>query len=292
MKDGVLGEITSVAKTGYFVDTDTFAIINNSFKGESPPVVGDIVVLEKKDDQFLIQSIKPRKNFISRYDHHKDRVQGFAANLGTIFIVTSANKEFSTNRIRRFLALAGDQKVRQVIVLTKVDLITGEELDFYKKVLKKEFTGIDVVCINSLKPTEVKKLLKFVGEGESVILLGTSGVGKTTIINTLLGKNLKTNEVKGERHGHKGKHTTSSRNMYSMPCGRKIIDVPGIKIVGTTKEDVENSPIFRRIVELSRQCKYTNCKHITEDNCAVKFSIEDGDLEEWELNAFREIAGE
>ncbi|MCL2755638.1 MAG: ribosome small subunit-dependent GTPase A [Firmicutes bacterium] len=295
MSKKLIGEVTSVAKTGYFVNIDInsqslFCIINNSYVEDNPPVVGDFVVLEQKDDQYLVKSVEPRKNYIARYDFHKNRSQGFAANLGTILIVTSANKEFSTNRIRRFLALSGDQPVRHVIVLTKIDLATN--LDFYKNIIKKEFPGVEFVALNSLKKTDVAKLFKYVAEGESVMLLGSSGVGKTTIINTLLNMNLRTNETKGVRHKDSGRHTTSSRNMYYTACGRKVIDVPGIKIVGVEKEDIENSPIFQKIVSMARTCKYTNCKHITEDKCAIKAAIESGELEDWELEGYRQMLSE
>ncbi|MCL2846448.1 MAG: ribosome small subunit-dependent GTPase A [Firmicutes bacterium] len=278
------GEVTSVHKTGYYVrvgDNTVFAIINNSYLGDDKPVVGDVVEMDKRADQHIILGIQTRKNYIARYDHFRERYQGFAANVDVIFVVTSANREFSPNRVRRFLALSGDQNVRKIIVLTKIDMAT--ELPEIVKTIQTQFAGIEHIAINALDRAQVDKLKKLVKKGQSMLLLGSSGVGKSTIINTLAGTNIKTNEVKDERHFNKGKHTTSSRNMYYTPCGRKIIDVPGVRIVGIEREVAQSSELFDTIMDLAVGCKFRNCAHKTEDGCAVKAAIENGDIEPEEL---------
>ena len=286
--------ITSVSKKGYYgrVGKDThFCIINNSFTGgEDRPVVGDIVTLQNRDGQYLIISIQPRKNYLARFDHARNRYQGFASNLDTIFVVTSANREFSPTRIRRFLLLSGGQNIRKVIVLTKIDLLKKKELEQFIKTLAKEFPMVEHVCINALDKIAVESLLNYVKKKGSMILLGSSGVGKSTITNTLCGLELKTTEtLKGGRFADKGKHTTSSRNMYFTRSGHKIIDVPGIKIVGVEQSTVLESEIFEKIKNLSAQCKFTNCRHQTEPNCAIKMAIESGELDEEEFENYLEI---
>ena len=283
------GEVTSVHKTGFsvFANGETlFCILRRKF--EEVVVVGDFVTLTKQDDKYIITEILPRKNFIARYDFYKQRNQGFAANVGTIFVVTSANREFSPQRIRRFLALSGNQDVRKIIVLTKIDLLTGNSLEEYTKTLAKEFPTTLHVAINAKDKKQVQKLAKQTPAGESMLLLGTSGVGKSTIINTLTDLGLKTSETKGERHFNKGKHTTSSRNLYYTKCGRKIIDIPGIRIVGLEELVARSSDLFDSIEDLALQCKYTNCKHLTEDKCAVKLAITSGELAQEELERYRQ----
>lgn len=300
-KPHILGEVTSVAKTGYHVttgaeNTRVFAIINNLFTpygdiaGLENPLVGDVVELELRDGQHLIKSITARRNFIGRFDHYKDKYQGFAANVDVIFVVTSANREFSVNRIRRFLSLSGGQDIKQIIVLTKSDLC--DDIESYKQQLETEFPNTKYVVLNSLEKVEVKGLTKFVKKGESVILLGSSGVGKSTIINTLCGSDIKTNDVMAERLGNKGRHTTSSRNMYYTKCGRKIIDVPGIKIVGIESAVAMQSEIFDRIATLSAGCKFRDCKHSGEPNCAVVAAVESGDLRAEELESWLQITSD
>jgi len=294
MTTELVAEITSVSKKGYYakIGKEThFCIINNSFTGgEDRPVVGDKVQLQHRDSQYLITSIQPRKNYLARYDHDRERYQGFASNLDTIFVVTGANKEFSPTRIRRFLLLSGGQDIRKVIVLTKVDLLSKKELAEFTKTLEKEFPMVEHVCINALDKVAVESLLGFVRKKGSMILLGSSGVGKSTITNTLCGLELKTSEtLKGGRFADKGKHTTSSRNMYYTKSGHKIIDVPGIKIVGVEHSTVLESEIFEKIRELAKQCKFTNCRHDTEPSCAVKLAIESGELDEIEFENYLEI---
>jgi ribosome biogenesis GTPase len=196
-------------------------------KCDELPVVNDNVSLEKREDKYFIKSTLPRKNLIARYDFYKERHQGFAANVDTVFVVTSANREFSLNRVKRFLALCEGQNVRKVVVMTKVDLTN--------KVPKINIADVEQININSLNPKDVGKL-KWKG---TALMMGSSGVGKSTILNTLCGLNLKTREVQGDRLANKGRHTTSARTMYFLKDGRRIIDTPGVRIVGIEGEVAE-----------------------------------------------------
>jgi len=210
------GVVVSVHKTGIEVKLDEVVFCLN--KCSELPVVNDNVLLEKREDKYFVMEVLPRRNLIARYDFYKERHQGFAANIDTVFVVTSATKEFSMNRIRRFLALCGD--VRKVVVVTKVDIGSAPKIP-----------GVEQVNINALNPNDVTKL-KWKG---TALMMGSSGVGKSTILNTLCGLNLKTREVSGD----KGKHTTSARTMYFLDDGRRIIDTPGVRIVGVEGENTE-----------------------------------------------------
>lgn len=192
------------------------------------PIVNDSVHLEKRGDKYFVQEILPRRNLIARYDFYKDRYQGFAANVDVVLIVTSANREFSLNRIKRFLALCDGQDVRKVVVVTKTDLAT--------QIPKIGIEGVEQIDMNALDERDVKKLF---WKG-TALLMGSSGVGKSTILNTLCGLNLKTREVQGDRLANKGKHTTSARTMYFLADGRKIIDTPGVRIVGVEGDSAES----------------------------------------------------
>jgi ribosome biogenesis GTPase len=225
----ITGVVVSIHKTGCEVlvegmDKPVFSLIKT---GELP-VVNDNVQLEKREDKCFVKGILPRKNLIARYDFYKERHQGFAANIDTVFVVTSANREFSLNRVKRFLALCEGQNVRKVVVVTKVDLTNDAP--------KIDIACVEQVNINSLNPKDVGKL-KWKG---TALMMGSSGVGKSTILNTLCGLNLKTREVQGDRLANKGRHTTSARTMYFLKDGRRIIDTPGVRIVGIEGESAEN----------------------------------------------------
>lgn len=225
----MLGEIISVSKTGYQValkGETVFCLINNSYTSDTPPIVNDKVVIEQREDKFFILEIKPRKNILSRYDETKDRHQYFAANIDIVFIVTSANREFSIDRIKRFIALAETQSIKSIVILTKTD---QSDRTYYQNILESE--KIEYIGINATNKTDVEKLFAFWKSGETAILIGSSGVGKSTLINSLTGLDLRTQEIQSARRLNQGRHTTSARTLYFLPCGRKIIDNPGIKIV-------------------------------------------------------------
>ena len=230
------GEVISVSKTGYHVNVNgktVFCLINNSFKSDEKPIVGDLIVAEQREDKYFILDIKTRRSLLRRFDETKQCYQHIAANVDTVFIVTSANREFSENRIKKFLALCDGQQIRCVIVLTKTDQ-NKTQCTTYNDLCKR--LGTEWIGINALKKDEVKKLLNYWQCGETALLMGSSGVGKSTIINTLCGLNLKTQGIQGARRLNQGRHTTSARTMYFLECGRKIIDNPGVRIVGTVQQ--------------------------------------------------------
>ena len=225
------GVVTSVHKTGYEVTVGSkvhFCIINNSYKNQEKPVVGDKVTIKKELDHYLVTDRSDRKTIIGRFDHERNVFQTFAANVDVVFIVTSANKEFNPNRIQRFLSLIEGQPMKPIVVITKRDLTN--KIDEYVTTAKE--LGVTVTTINATKKSDVMGLLDFVKRGQTMLLLGSSGVGKSTITNTLTGLNIRTQETRSARHGNRGRHTTSSRNLYFLENGKKIIDSPGISVIG------------------------------------------------------------
>jgi len=232
----VQGILTSVHKTGYDVfagGKTIFCIVNNSFKSKDKPLVGDKVTIKKEQDQYLIIDAKPRKSIIGRFDHERNRFQAFASNVDVVFVVTSANKEFNPNKIKRFLSLVEDQPVKPVIVITKRDLTNkvDEYIETAKQICK------NVIAINAMEKDEALSILDQVKRGGTLLLLGSSGVGKSTITNTLTGLQIRTQEVRSAKHGNRGKHTTSARNLYFLGDGKKIIDSPGITVVAAEHID-------------------------------------------------------
>jgi|GEM_PF-7076276 len=245
------GEIVSIHKTGcdvllgdklYFCLVKLWRVVCDGYE---KPVVGDRVRLEQKDDKYIVKEILERKNFVARYDFYKSRYQGLAANVDTAFIITGADREFSANKVSRFLKLLegdndGEQtEIRKVIVVTKTDLT--EVLSNYKL----QIDGVEQIFINAKETAECAKLLDYLKKGGTGLLLGSSGVGKSTIVNNLCGLNLKTNEVQGKKFGNKGKHTTSARTMYFLNNGKRIIDSPGVKIVGLESDSLAAGRVRR-----------------------------------------------
>jgi ribosome biogenesis GTPase len=247
------GIVTSVHKTGFNVcmhGETVFCILGSALKNKAGavPVINDTVTMENRGGTYIITELAERRNYIGRYDFYKEREQVFAANIDTAFVITSANREFSENRVARFLALLNGKGVKPVIVLTKADLT--EDLVGYEQRLSAAFPDITYVSVNSNDAKAVRGLLSYIERDGTALLLGSSGVGKSTIVNTLLGTIVaKTGDIQAVNRGNKGKHTTSYRAMYTMLDGRKIIDSPGIRIVGLREDSVaEENPYARKRV--------------------------------------------
>lgn len=215
--------------------------------------------------------------------------QLIATNVDTVFIVSSMNQDFNLNRFERYLALANEAGVKPVIVLTKMDCCDNPE-EFLSQVRQLD-PLLDVVAINSLDASSVDQLKLWCKTGETVALLGSSGVGKSTIINTLLGSEIQSTQAIREDDA-KGRHTTTQRSIHFLPAGGLLIDTPGMRELqlADCEQGVEDT--FPEIVELATLCKFSDCSHDNEPGCAVREAIDAGTLDERRLTSYQKLLRE
>lgn len=248
--------------------------------GEQWPVVGDWVkgrrLPGEKSDWILIEELQKRKSVIKRKDAdgRSSKNQVLVANVDVIFIVTSANEDFSLNRIERYLALVAAEDVQPVILLNKVDASTQSEVLFSE--ITNRFPKISAFAVSALenKLDGVKENIK---RNSTVIFVGSSGVGKSSLINAILGRQkMQIGEIREE--DSKGRHTTTHRELILTENGAAIVDTPGLRAVGLT-EDSETGEWFSDIESLFADCKFGDCGHESEPGCAIQAALDSGDLE-------------
>jgi len=242
------------------------------------PVVGDLVeISEMESDHAVIYSILPRKTFLQRKAIGKDDIQPIASNIDVAFIVQAVDQDFSLNRFERYLVIIKSGKIEPVIILNKIDLITKEELDEKVALIKERFHNIEVLTTSAENRSGIKTLQERIKNGEIYCFVGSSGVGKSSIINDLLGKELiETKEISTSTK--KGKHTTTHRELFVLKNGGMVIDNPGIREVGITSSNSSVADVFDDISELSKKCKFSDCSHINEPGCAVLEAVQTGAL--------------
>lgn len=245
------------------------------------PVVGDEVVGVMSDiDQMIIETLTPRKSFLQRkVAGNRQDEQGIAANVTTVFITTSANEDFNLSRLERFTTIVWDSGATPVLVLTKTDLVSEEKLNSLIAELETYFYGISVCQTNCY--TEINGELKsYLSKDDIVAFIGSSGVGKSTLLNQLLQKEVQvTKEIRED--DARGKHTTTSRHLFILANGAMVIDTPGMREVGL--ETVSTSAFdhqYQVIYDLADQCRFSDCQHQSEPGCQVKEAIETGNLDE------------
>jgi ribosome biogenesis GTPase len=242
------------------------------------PVVGDLVTIsDLGNGQALIENILPRNNILQRKAAGKNDSQPIAANIDTTFIIQSVDRDFNLNRFERYLAMVEASKITPILVLNKCDLITREELNEKKTLLETHFKGIPTLTISTLTGEGLGSLKKAIIPQQIHCLLGSSGVGKSSLINCLLGKeSLKTLEISDQTK--KGKHTTTHRELFVLEGGGMIIDNPGMREIGLAdaKEGVNN--VFTEIEQLGQDCRFVDCSHQNEPGCNVLAAVESGKL--------------
>ncbi|MFA5310559.1 MAG: ribosome small subunit-dependent GTPase A [Candidatus Paceibacterota bacterium] len=248
--------------------------IFNATKREDYPAVGDWVAITKPDEEMaVIHEILPRKTVLSKKYSNKQDIQIIATNIDTAFIVESANKDYSLNRFERYLVLANEGKIKPVIILNKTDLISEEELDIMIKQIKERFDGVDVISTSVATEQGLDQLTYYIEKGKTYCLIGSSGVGKSSLINKLLGKDeIKTKEISGTTD--RGKHTTTNREMYFLENGGIVIDNPGTREVGIADASSGIDNVFDEIIALAENCKYADCTHTHESGCAVLKAVQ------------------
>lgn len=236
--------------------------------------VGDWVVLDGQ--QQFSRLLERRSLFSRKAAGSKVAEQLIAANVDTVFIVCSLNHDFNLSRIERYLALINEADVEPVIVLTKADLC--DDVDELKAQVQKLDPLLMVESVNGLDESDVAKLMSWCGEGQTVAFIGSSGVGKSTLVNTLLGE--QEQATGGIREDDsKGRHTTTSRSIHLLPSGGILMDTPGMREIQLADCEAGVSETFADVEALAENCRFSDCQHQTEPGCAVQAAIEDGTLE-------------
>ena len=253
------------------------------------PVVGDFVVMRYNEQgSSLIDAVLPRRSKFSRVDFlgHAEgyaknvREQVSAANIDYVFILSSLNFDFNLKRLARYLTASLQSGAYPVFVLTKADLV--EDPNTAAAQVRKIAKEVPVIAVSSKTGYGIEELTPFLEPAKTAIFLGSSGVGKSSLLNRLAGQELM--EVKAIRDDDsKGRHTTTYRQLFLMPSGALVIDTPGMRELGLWDSGEGISLAFAEIEELFSQCRFNNCTYRTEPGCAVLAALEEGSLsrENW-----------
>ncbi len=261
------------------------SLYNSVTSAEDLPAVGDFVLI-KYNPQGDSQVVKicERKSKFSRPDysgHARGYVktileQVVAANFDYVFIIASLNYDFNINRILRYVTVAWESGGTPVILLTKADLV--EDYTEQLEAVREQTFGVEVIVISSVTGMGLERLDTFLKPGKTVVFLGSSGVGKSTLVNALAGEELmKVNSIRED--DSKGRHTTTHRQLIKLESGVMIIDTPGMRELGIWDAEDGLGETFSDVEELFTQCRFSDCTHRKEPGCAVQAALEQGTLQ-------------
>lgn len=293
-----VGRVISVNKNNWnvlFNNENVTATIRKKKNRDELPVVGDYVIINKDEyDNYTIEEIVNRKNTLKKlsidrttekYKNGKEQI--LASNVDIVFIVTSLNNDFNIARLERLVLLGNKANSKIAFILTKSDLCSIKDRENYRKIIEERF-NYPVFIISSYNKEGIDDLKSVWKENETAVFIGSSGVGKSTLINTLLDNNeIKTNDIRHK--DDKGKHTTTSRNLYILKDSRIVIDEPGIRSVASNDMSSDLNVVFSKIIELSKECKYTTCTHENIKVCRILQAIENGEISQEEFNRYKKL---
>jgi len=276
-------------------DAEILAEVSGKFRFDAArlsdyPAVGDFVMADRTGaglGNAVIYRVLPRKSVFERTAVGIDNeTQVVAANIDIVFICMSLNHDYNPSRLERYLSAAWSSGAAPVVVLTKSDLC-GRLPEVIKEV-SAVAPGADIVVTSSLDRASSDKLLTYLKQGVTASFIGSSGVGKSTLINRLAGEELlATSEI---RTDDKGRHTTTRRELIALPQGGVVIDTPGMRELGIDSADLSRA--FSDIDMLAERCRFRDCTHTSEPGCAVLYAMEAGTLDERRLESYRKLSRE
>jgi len=291
--------VISVNKNSFVVSNgvkDIYAELTGKFLFNSEdsldlPAVGDFVYAQLFDDDELaiIHDILPRKSLLKRKASGKKvDYQLIAANIDTAIIMQSLDANFNLRRLERYLVVINEGKITPAIFLSKSDLISPEEIEQKKNDIRKILPDVTIIAFSNNNTIDIENIKTFFEPFKTYCLLGSSGVGKTTLLNNLINKELYKTQPIREKDG-RGKHTTTRRELIVLENGAIIIDNPGMRELGVISNESGLGDTFNEIDELSDQCKYKDCTHTVEAGCAVLKALSLGKISEERYNNYIKI---
>lgn len=251
------------------------------------PGVGDWVMIAGDDDTAVIQETLPRTSCIIRKAAGpKPRPQVIATNVDTVFICMALNEDFNLRRLERYLAVVWESGAVPVVVLTKADL--AEDIDARLTEVNTVAPGAAVMVTAALEQQGLEEIRSYIHDQTTIAFIGSSGVGKSTLVNALVGEEVL--RTSGLRNDGQGRHTTTHREAILLPDGGVLIDTPGMRELGLDSADIDRT--FSDIEQLATQCRFSDCRHEREPGCAVQAAIGRGELDDRRLASYHKLSSE
>jgi ribosome biogenesis GTPase len=277
-----------IAVAGAGLESQISSHVASSSGEEDRPTVGDWLLVDAAS-LAPVRILDRASLFKRRAPGGDHRLQLVAANVDTVFIVASCNQDFNVPRLERYLVLAREVGVRPVVVLTKIDLTDAP--DVFARAARALQPGLQVELVNARDRADVVRLAALCGPGETVALLGSSGVGKSTLVNSLRGSDSIATQAVREHDG-KGRHTTTSREMHRLDQGGWLLDTPGMREFQIVDASAGLAEVFDDIVALALACRFTNCSHGSEPGCAIRAALDLGTITPDRLARWRKLTAE
>lgn len=302
LKKHDIARIVAVHRSNYIIsngENNIIAELSGSLQYSSNgsielPTTGDWVYVDFYDDDSfaIIHGLIPRTTLLKRKTAGRDvGVQLIAANLDVAFIVQSVDFNLNIKRLERYLVMINESNIKPVILLSKCDLASAEKVDEVKTSILQIVPNAEIIAFSSLNGENLNEIKGFLQAGKTYCLLGSSGVGKTTLLNNILGEDKFLTQTVSKKE-NKGRHTTTSRELTTLDNGAIIIDTPGMRELGSMASDEAVDETFAEITELTKKCKFSDCSHLIEKGCAVLQAIADEEITQDRYNNYMKIKAE